>query len=77
MDSVVPDKVEFAAANSLVAWKHRFASLVKDKAVSHAVSEGTNVVTWNHYHEAASEAIIELSELIKSEQNPNERREAA
>ena len=77
MDTLIPDKIEFEAANSLVSWKNQFAQMVKTKAAETASADGVKTVTWQHYHEAAAQAIIEMSEVIKSEQNPNERREAA
>ena len=70
-------RIELSAAQALVSWKNQFANLVKTGANEIATANGSEEISWQHYQQAAEQAIIELGNLIKTETNPNERRNAA
>lgn len=70
-------KIESAAAEALVEWKHQFGNLVRAGANELATADGCEEITLKHYQQAASKALLKIGNLIKFESDKNERRPAA
>jgi hypothetical protein len=70
-------KIEFAAAEALVEWKHQFGKLVRAGASELATADGCAEITLKHYQQAANRALLKIGNLINFESDQNERRPAA
>ena len=70
-------KVQSAAAEALVEWKHQFGKLVRAGAMELATADGCEEITLEHYQQAANTALLKIGNLIKFESDQNERRPAA
>jgi hypothetical protein len=70
-------KIELAAAEALVDWKHQFGKLVRAGANELATADGCEEITLKHYQQAAKKALLKLGNLMNFETDQNERRPAA
>lgn len=77
MNQARATKIQSAAAEALVEWKHRFGSLVRAGAMELATADGCEEITLEHYQQAATTALLKIGNLIKFESDHNERRPAA
>ena len=73
-----PVRIESAAANSLVEWKHLFANHVRDYAKQLALdSDQPELITLAHYQQAAKTALQKLTEAIENSEASDAQRRAA
>jgi uncharacterized protein with beta-barrel porin domain len=77
MKQELATKIELAAAEALVEWKHQFGKLVRTCASEFATADGCEEITLKHYQQAAKKALLKIGNLVNLESDQNERRPAA
>ncbi|MFO0939393.1 MAG: hypothetical protein U0930_01365 [Pirellulales bacterium] len=59
--------VDIEAARALAKWKQFFADEVTETAKRMALDEGTSRITFEHYQQAAQQAMLALEQEVQRE----------
>lgn len=77
MTKISEIRIEVDAAQALAEWKFQFAKLLDEGAEAIATESGTDLVTLEHYKQAAQTIWPKLSETISQTQCAHGKRKAA